>query len=74
MRNYFEVSTLKVRIIITLSMLTEVSGAVLYTCHVLNYSIITNMVEVGTTFSPLEMRKQRYKKAEQLAKRVTAGR
>lgn len=55
-------------------MLTEVSGAVLYTCHELNNSIITNRVEVGTTFSPLEMRKQRYKKAEQLAKRETAGR
>lgn len=55
-------------------MLTEVSGAVLYTCHVLNNSIIKNMVEVGTTFSPLEMRKQTYKKAEQLAKRETAGR
>ena len=55
--------------IITLSMLTEVSGAVLYSCHALSNSLIANMVEVGTTFSPLEMRKQRYKKAEQLAKR-----
>ena len=44
------VSTLEVRIIITLSMLTEVSGAVLYTCHALNNSIIASMVEVGTTF------------------------
>ena len=44
-------------IIITLLVLTEVSGVLLYTFHALNNLIIANMLEVGTIFSPVQMRK-----------------
>lgn len=44
-------------IIITLLILTEVSGVLLYTFHALNNLIIANMLEVGTIFSPVQMRK-----------------
>ena len=41
----------------TLLVLTEVSGVLLYTFHALNNLIIANMLEVGTIFSPVQMRK-----------------
>ena len=43
-------------------MLTEVSGTVLYTFHALNDLIITNMLEIGTIFFLLQMRKKEVQK------------
>lgn len=38
-------------------MFTEVSDTIAYTFHALDDSIIANMLEIGTTFSPLYMRR-----------------
>lgn len=43
-------------------MLTEVSGTIPYTFHTLNNLIVGNMLEIGTIYFLLQMRKKEVQK------------